>query len=134
MSGGGGGGSSGGSATPAKPAVTYPEMETFAASDPGLLNMLAQQMQQGFGGGLLNYQNDLNGMYAPVNIPILANPSQYEKYANKPLTQAAKSSAAVTPKPTAVAPKPAAKSSSKPTSSIDLAEMRRRQSQRATSD
>lgn len=142
MSGGGNGGSSnnggGATATPATAQPGYrPEIQAFAEADPGLLAMLAQQMQQGFGGGLLDYQKDINGMYSPVNIPILANPAQYEAYAKNPLTQVAKTPP---PPPTAKPPTPAApvakpsSSSKQSQQSIDLAAMRARQRARATSD
>lgn len=41
----------------------------IAQGFPGQMGLLAQQMNQGFGGGLLAQQNYLNDLYSPVEMP-----------------------------------------------------------------
>lgn len=64
------------SQAPAQPAVP---MQNYAAFSPGQQGLLAQQMQQGFGGSLLDQQNAM-GFYQDMQVPQIQRPSQIEQY------------------------------------------------------
>lgn len=77
------GGSSGGGvpateaqATPAQPQVPVAD---FAAFSPGQEGLLAQQMQQGFGGSLLDHQGAM-GFYRDMQAPVINEPGDIANY------------------------------------------------------
>jgi len=80
------GGSSGGT-----PAITTEEqappriasgpvpVQDYAAFSPGQQGLLAEQMQQGFGGSLLDHQNAM-GFYQDMQVPNITRPDQIAAY------------------------------------------------------
>lgn len=46
-------------------------MLSFPSGFPGQLGLLAQQMNNGFGGGLLAQRNYLNQIYSPMQMPAM---------------------------------------------------------------
>lgn len=78
-----GGGSGGGAPAPATPPVPPSPppvpVQDYAAFSPGQQGLLAQQMQQGFGGSLLDHQNAM-GFYKDMQAPQISRPEQIKQY------------------------------------------------------
>jgi succinate dehydrogenase/fumarate reductase flavoprotein subunit len=75
------GGSSGGGVVQKEEAPVQPTVpvQDYAAFSPGQQGLLAQQMQRGFGGSLLDQQNAMS-FYQDTQIPQIRQPSEIEIY------------------------------------------------------
>lgn len=75
----GGGGGTPTPTEPTQPAVPTIPMMGFQPFQPGQQGLLAQQMAQGFGGGILEQQQAMD-YYRPMSVPVITRPDEITAY------------------------------------------------------
>lgn len=79
MGGGGGGGTVAPVQAAAEPETATVPVANFAAFAPGQQGLLAQQMQQGYGGLLADHMNAMN-FYRDMRAPVIREPGDIANY------------------------------------------------------